>query len=135
MSFSYDPARRFLALPEVVKGGTICIFGIWHGRPLDNLHTPTFADWDGARLVLEFDRQLRVEILHPTEFVIEGRCFQIPTADRVVMRRAPLSRRSGTVASESFLDIEVVGGKLVVHKSLHAPPADASRGHPALEVV
>ena len=135
MSLPTDPARSFLALPEDVKCGSICVFGIWHGRPLDNVHTPTFADWDGDRLVLEFDHRLRVEILHPAELVVEGRCFRIPTADRVVMGRAALSRKSGTAASETFLDIEVVDQRLVVHKSLHAWPEEASRRHAALEVV
>jgi len=135
MSPPADLALRFLALPEEVKGGSICVFGIWHGRPLDNVHTPTFASWDGARLVLEFDHQLRVEILHPAEFVVDGRCFRIPTADRVVMGRAALSRKSGAAGSESFLDIEVVDRRLVVHKSLHALPADASRRYAALEVA
>jgi hypothetical protein len=59
------------------------MFGCWFGRPMDNLHECVGAELELNILRLRFNEGEELEIVDPSELVIDGQVLRIPMATRV----------------------------------------------------
>ncbi len=68
-----------------VKGGTLCFWGHWFGRPYDNFHQITNSDFDIEHniLTIQFSEQETLRINNPTDIEEYRNRFQINKADKV----------------------------------------------------
>jgi len=66
-------------LPDV-RGGSLCFFGEWFGRPRDNCHQVTAATAEGDALVVRFNEQERLTVLQPEGVRVSADEFRIENA-------------------------------------------------------
>ena len=68
------------------KCGSLCFWGDWSGRPMDNWHIPVSADCDRRQDVLTicFDGGERCTIYAPKGIVNEPKTFRVRSAGKVV---------------------------------------------------
>lgn len=66
------------------KGGTMCFFGEWFGRPYDNFHKIIKANYENDCLNIYFDRGEILSVFNPLEIINEENCFQIKKASKVI---------------------------------------------------
>ena len=65
------------------KGGSLCIFGDWFGRPHDNVHIPkTFSFVDDV-LTVTFEDDETLTIWNPSQVQIQERMFKVGGASKV----------------------------------------------------
>ena len=88
-----DPARRLMAFNERTRTGTLCLYGVWRGRPMDNLEVPLSATWEDNCLRIVFDGAFQVEVWDPAPYVVKKWTLHIPSASRV--RLSPLPENPG----------------------------------------
>ena len=71
---------------EVFKRGTLCFWGEWFGRPMDNFHTVVDAQYDKSvnTLTLLFDQGEKCTVYNPDGIVNEQKQFHITDADKIV---------------------------------------------------
>lgn len=72
------------SLQPDVKRGTLRFWGVWFGRPWDNVHRIVSCDADGNTLTMGFDNGETLTIVNPTRFKIDKKTFRIRFADRIV---------------------------------------------------
>lgn len=70
----------------IQKCGSLCFWGDWFGRPMDDWHTPVGADYDERRDILTicFEGGNRCTVYGPKKIVNEPKTFQIQSARKVV---------------------------------------------------
>ena len=70
------------------KCGSLCFWGDWFGRPMDNIHTPVSASFDETEklLVIQFDRGETCEIFGARGIVNTWNDFYVEKADRIGWR-------------------------------------------------
>lgn len=68
------------------EGGSLCIWGNWFGRPMDNFHRlkVVMFDKDLSTLTLTFDNQERLTIWNADNITETKGHFQIDKADKVL---------------------------------------------------
>ena len=68
------------------EGGSLCIWGNWFGRPMDNFHRLTLVTFDRqlCKLILTFDNQERLTIWNADSIIETQGHFQIDKADKVL---------------------------------------------------
>ena len=99
-----DPAVQILALPDPIRTGTLCFFGHWIGRPMDNLEVPLSASWKDDCLTIVFENQWYLRVWEPRDFSVDGRTFQIRTASRLLYgRRLGGPEKDDSTPALSFL--------------------------------
>lgn len=69
----------------IQKCGSLCFWGDWFGRPMDNIHTPVSASFDETEklLVIQFDRGETCEIFGARGIVNTWNDFYVEKADRI----------------------------------------------------
>ena len=65
------------------KGGSLCIFGDWFGRPYDNVHVPKTFSFDNDILTITFDNDETLTIWNPSHVQIEERLLKVGEASKV----------------------------------------------------
>jgi hypothetical protein len=65
-------------------GGSICFWGMWFGRPMDNWHQLTGAQAIDNCLRLKFDQGEELAVTSPGGFELSGRGFKIRQAKKVI---------------------------------------------------
>lgn len=78
-----DIADKFMSIDENIRSGTLCMFGCWFGRPMDNFHRSSSAEFDGEILKITFDEGETLEVWHPSNLLVDGTVLKIPKASRV----------------------------------------------------
>lgn len=68
---------------HLFKGGSLCIFGNWFGRPLDNFHQITGFSCISGILTLTFDEGETLTVWEPRDIAIEQNSFRIQYAHHV----------------------------------------------------
>ena len=60
-------AEKYLSKQGQVKGGTLCFWGHWFGKPYDNIHEITAVDYDTGTniLTIRFSEQETLTITNP----------------------------------------------------------------------
>ena len=76
-------ADQFIKLDRKIRSGTLCTFGCWFGRPMDNFHESVSATFDGEILRIEFEAGETLEIWNPSELTVVGTTFRIQKASKV----------------------------------------------------
>lgn len=69
----------------LVKGGTLCFWGHWFGKPYDNFHQITALDYDTDAniLTIHFSEQETLTITNPSDIEEYSNRLQINHADKV----------------------------------------------------
>jgi len=70
---------------EIVKGGTLCFWGDWFGRPYDNYHIVVSAEWNTGEsiLTLLFRNGEKCTVYNPQKIVNEEKQFYISDAKKI----------------------------------------------------
>ena len=78
-------AEKYLSKQGQVKGGTLCFWGHWFGKPYDNIHEITAVEYDTGTniLTLRFSEQETLTITNPLGIVEYNNRLQINQADKV----------------------------------------------------
>ncbi len=68
-----------------VKGGTLCFWGHWFGRPYDNIHRITDSNFDLEHniLTIQFSEKETLTVTNPKDIEEYKNRFQITKADKV----------------------------------------------------
>ena len=74
---------EFMSLEDRIRSGSLCIFGCWFGRPMDNLHRSCSATYENDLLTVIFDQGETLEIWNPSKLTIDGVALKIVSATRV----------------------------------------------------
>ena len=65
------------------KGGSLCIFGDWFGRPGDNVHIPKTFSFENDVLTITFDDDETLTIWNPSHVQIQEHIFKIGEASKI----------------------------------------------------
>lgn len=78
-------AEKYKTNQGQVKGGTLCFWGRWFGRPYDNLHQITSVSYDTDLNILTilFSEQETLTVTNPSDIEEYRNRFQINQADKV----------------------------------------------------
>lgn len=66
------------------KGGSLCFWGEWFGRPHDNFHSPISAELDGNVLTIIFNEGEKCVVYDPSEIVNTLNDFHIVNASKII---------------------------------------------------
>jgi hypothetical protein len=66
--------------------GTLCVYGDWFGRPMDNCHRMTAVEGDTSFLKLTFSDEETLEIWDPQNLTLSKTGFSVQSASRVLWR-------------------------------------------------
>lgn len=79
---------KYNAKQGLFKGGSLCFFGHWFGRPLDNLHRVIHAKFEDTTnvLTLTFDENETLTILNPINIVESKEELIIGSADKITWK-------------------------------------------------
>ena len=71
---------------QIQKCGSLCFWGDWFGRPMDNYHIPVSADYDEERGIFTicFNEGERCTVYAPRGVVNEPKDFHIQSARKIV---------------------------------------------------
>ena len=70
-------------LPRIKNAGTLRFFGVWFGRPMDNLHRIVSCVAEGAVLRLGFEHGEQLSIWSPRGLEADAKRFRIAEAAQV----------------------------------------------------
>lgn len=73
----------------ITKGGTMCFYGEWFGRPYDNYHEIVKVYYENECLTIHFANHERLIIFNPTEITNEENCLKIKEASKVIWQYTP----------------------------------------------
>lgn len=68
----------------LAKGGTMCFYGEWFGRPYDNFHEIIKANYENDCLIIYFKNGEILSIFNPQEITNEEKCFIIKKSSKVI---------------------------------------------------
>ena len=91
-------------LPKI-KRGSLRIFGVWFGRPYDNVHTIVEIQDDGGVMKLRFDQCETLYVYNPDGVDANSVAFRIRSADRVRFEWVPYGSRNAN-ATQNFIDFQ-----------------------------
>lgn len=74
---------EIMNLEENIRSGSLCMFGCWFGRPMDNIHRSCSAKFANDLLTINFDQGETLEIWHPSKLIIDGNVLKIAKASKV----------------------------------------------------
>lgn len=79
-------ADRYNFSRQLFEGGSLCIWGNWFGRPMDNFHKiiSVLFDTEKNKLTLTFDNKECLTIWNPSNITEEQGQLQIDNADKVL---------------------------------------------------
>ena len=67
----------------LTKGGSLCFYGDWFGRPCDNFHQIIHTSYDGEILEIIFDQQQHLLVYQPEGITSTVRELEITKAQKV----------------------------------------------------
>ena len=67
----------------LTKGGSLCFYGDWFGRPYDNFHQIIHTSYDGEILEIIFDQQQHLLVYQPEGITSTARKLEITKAQKV----------------------------------------------------
>ena len=67
----------------LTKGGSLCFYGDWFGRPCDNFHQIIHTSYDGEILEIIFDQQQHLLVYQPEGITSAARELEITKAQKV----------------------------------------------------
>jgi len=78
-------AEKYKSQQGQVKGGTLCFWGHWFGRPYDNFHQITSVDFDTITniLTIRFSEQETLTVTTPADIKEYKNRLEIIKADKV----------------------------------------------------
>ena len=124
-----DIAQEYMALPEHVRGGSLCMYGAYVGRPLDVCYDPEHATYEDGCLTIQFDGGRRIAIQDPEGIRVEGRVY---TIDRARVVRYECHWPPEDPKEIRYRQYEVVDGELTI--DTNDGGTDASRRRSALTI-
>jgi len=129
----YNNVRE--ALPDI-KPGSLRFWGLWFGRPYDNIHRMVSAEHDSGLLRLRFDRDELLTIWSPAGLEWNNSEFQIKDAERVLWEWYYYGRPK-LDANRFFLDLVKMPESIVATTSAnqYAPPMKTNPSLPAAELL
>lgn len=77
------------------KGGTMCFYGQWFGRPYDNFHRIRDAVLDDGQLKVRFQGGEILTVINPQKISNGGKSFVVEKADEVIWQYAPYGLGNG----------------------------------------
>jgi hypothetical protein len=75
--------ERFLCEHAAQINGSLCVFGDWFGRPMDNWHRLVSHEENEGYIQLNFNEGETLQVWEPSGFRFEGKSFIIQHASRV----------------------------------------------------
>lgn len=76
-------AGTFMNLDPKIRNGSLRIFGCWFGRPMDSFHKVVSAEMKDETLLIIFSEGETLEILEPSDIIVQGIVVKIPKAKKV----------------------------------------------------
>ena len=76
-------SEEIMSLEENIRSGSLCMFGCWFGRPMDNIHRSCSAEFDNDLLTIIFDEGETLEVWNPSELIVDGKVLKIVKASKV----------------------------------------------------
>jgi hypothetical protein len=123
------------ALPRI-KGGTLRIWGVWFGRPYDNLHSLVRCESKEDKLRMHFNEDETLDVWVPSGLVLENSMLRIGEAERV--RWEWFSYGRPKVAANRFFKEFVRSGEIVTASTdvdRFMPEVKTDRSLPAVEML
>jgi len=77
-------AAHIESLLPNVKCGTLRFWGQWFGRPYDSCHTVVAAESAADTLIVRFDAEEKLTVVHPAGVSISSSQFRIQSASKVI---------------------------------------------------
>lgn len=74
---------EIMNLEENIRSGSLCMFGCWFGRPMDNIHRSCSANFSNNLLTINFDQGETLEIWNPSKLIIDGNVLKIAKASKI----------------------------------------------------
>jgi hypothetical protein len=68
---------------DLLRSGSLCFWGVWFGKPYDNIHRIVGADSSGDTAVIYFDHAESLTIDAPKNWSLDAGSLLIRRADRV----------------------------------------------------
>jgi hypothetical protein len=132
-----DAARALSDVLDVVKQGSLRVFGDWFGKPFDNWHVPVSASADGDVLVVGFHDDEELRVREPAGWLFTRDAFRIQHASRVTWRWYSYGRPK-VLANWLSVEYQVdAGGRVRVrsYDPFDVPPRQASTVDAAVELL
>ena len=123
------------ALPRL-KRGTLRFWGVWFGRPYDNLHSLVGCESKQELLTMYFNDDEMLNVWVPNGLILEASAFQIRDAERV--RWEWFSYGSPKIAANRFFKEFVKTGETVVastNVNSYTPDLRTNLSLPAVEIL
>jgi hypothetical protein len=76
-------SKEFMSLEQNIRSGSLCIFGSWFGRPMDNYHKSVQAEFSDSVLKVSFDEGETLEVWDPSGIEVESSILIISNASKV----------------------------------------------------
>lgn len=95
----------------VTKGGTMCFYGEWFGRPYDNFHKIIKANYENDCLNIYFSNGEILSVFNPLGITNEENCFKIEKASKVVWQFNPYGDENNIPKRYIYKDCE--NGKIL----------------------
>ena len=122
-------------LPHL-KSGTLRFWGVWFGRPYDNLHHVVGCEANQDGLRLHFNEGETLDLWVPQKCTANNRTFKIADAERVRWEWFYYGRPK-IAANRYFMDFAKtgVGVNASTNVDWYSPTSSPSREEPAVEIL
>lgn len=88
----------------VTKGGTMCFYGEWFGRPYDNFHRIIKANYENDCLNIYFEKGEILSVFNPIKIINEEKRFEIKKASKVIWQYIPYGNTSSNPVKYIYKD-------------------------------
>jgi hypothetical protein len=136
MNESARIAEQIKKMLPGVKAGTLRFWGVWFGRPHDNVHTLLECDAIDAVLRMRFNEDEILTLWFPQGLTMDDSTFQISDAERVRWEWFYYGR-SRTDENRFFYDFIKTGKSVVASSNVNwsQPKMRTNRSLPAVEIL
>ena len=90
--FNISPPKEHINI--LTKGGSLCFYGDWFGRPCDNFHQIIHTSYDGEILEIIFDQQEHLLVYQPEGITSTARELEIIKAQKVKWLYIPFGSKT-----------------------------------------
>lgn len=92
-----------------IKGGSICFYGDWFGRPYDNFHSIKNTKYENEILEIEFDGNIRLTVENPEGIRNTEKEFTVNHAKKIVWGYNPYGYKQAKIREIVY---EMIDNKL-----------------------
>jgi hypothetical protein len=119
-----------------VKQGTLRFWGVWFGRPRDNIHQLSECDAKDNLLVMRFNQGEVLTVWYPKGLIVDASKFQISEAQRVRWEWFSYGSPK-TEENRFFYDFNKTGKSVVATTNVDGvqPKMRPKRSLPAVEIL